>query len=195
MKKEKGISLIKLVIIIVIVITLFFLISKIILKSEQENSKKFEQARLIARQESICNIGDKITTDKFEITVTNIEERTKVGVSKYYSTVDDYYYILICSTIQIKNISSEPKRIYDYRPDFSMYFKIEDFNKEHKYYNNPEYTAHYQYEFDNFDVAELTINPGETVTVSPVFKVDKNIYQNKTFYLNILGGTALVKTK
>ena len=195
MKNERGITLIKLLIIIIAVIAVFFTISNIILKSEEEDSKKLEQARLVARQEAICNIGDKITTDKFEITVTNIEERTKVGVSKYYSTVDDYYYILICSTIQIKNISSEPKRIYDYTPDFSMYFKIEDFDEKYKYYNNPEYTAHYQYEFDNFDVVELTINPGETVTVSPVFKVDKNIYQNETFYLNVLGGTALVKIK
>ena len=59
------------------------------------------------------DIGEKITTNKYEITVTNIEERTKVGTSKYYRKVDDDYYTLICATIEMKNISDEPRRILD----------------------------------------------------------------------------------
>lgn len=186
MKNQKGISLIKLVIIIVIIIALFFLISKIILKSEEENSKKLEQERLVARHEASYNIGDKITTKKYEITVKNIEERTKVGVPKYYKTVDDYYYTLVCATIEMKNITNEAQRIYDYRPDFSIYFKLEDEN-ERIYYNDSTFTTYYQYEFDNFNYSEFTINAGETVTVTPVFKMDKSKYQNNTFYMNVLG--------
>ena len=110
MKNEKGISLIKLLIIIIAVIAVFFIISNIILKSEEENSKKLEQARLAARQEASYNIGDKITTNLYEITVTNVEERTKVGVPKYYKTVDDYYYTLVCATIEMKNITNEAQR-------------------------------------------------------------------------------------
>lgn len=192
MKNQKGISLIKLVIIIVIVIALFFLISNIIIKIEEENSKKLEQARLIARQESSYNIGDKITTKNYEITVKNIEERTKVGVPKYYKTVDDYYYTLVCATIEMKNTTNEPQRIYDYRPDFSIYFKLEDEN-ERIYYNDSTFTAYYQYEFDNFNVTELTIKPNETVTVQPVFKMDKSKYQNTTFYMNVLGELAKIQ--
>lgn len=186
MKNQKGISLIKLIIIIGIVIVLFFLISNIILKIEEENSKKLEQARLIARHEASYNIGDTITTKQYEVTVKNIEERTKVGVPKYYKTVDDYYYTLVCATIEMKNITTEPQRIYDYRPDFSIYFKLEDEN-ERIYYNDSTFTAYYQYEFDNFNVTELTIKPNETVTVQPVFKMDKSKYQNNTFYMNVLG--------
>ena len=194
MKNEKGISLIKLLIIIIAVIAVFFIISNIILKSEEENSKKLEQARLAARQEASYNIGDKITTNLYEITVTNVEERTKVGVPKYYKTVDDYYYTLVCATIEMKNITNEAQRIYDYRPDFSLYFKLEDENGR-QYSNDPTFTTYYQYEFDNFDVTELTIEPNETVTVNPVFKMDKSKYQNSNFYLKVLGDTALVKIK
>lgn len=192
MKNQKGISLIKFVIILAIIIFLLFIISRILIKVEEDEEIKLEQARLVAKQEAICNIGDKITTDKYEITVKNIEERTKVGIAKYYSTVDDFYYTLICSTIEIKNISSEPIRIYDSRPDFSMYFHIEDLNENHKYYNDATYTTHYEFEFDQYNI-DLTVKPGETVNAYPVFRVDKNTYQSESLYLNILGDTALVK--
>ena len=92
----------------------------------------------------------------------------------------------------MKNITNEPQRIYDYRPDFSIYFKLED-DVENLYYNDSEFTTYYQYEFDNFNYSEFTINSGETATVTPVFKMDKSKYQNRDFYLNILGNTALVK--
>lgn len=196
MKNQKGISIIKLIlIVIVVIIAILFIISKIsqkIEKAEKEKAKEEERARLLARYEASYNIGDKITTSSYEITVKNIEERTKVGIPKYYKTVDDYYYTLVCSTIEIKNISNEPKRIYDYRPDFSMYFKLEDDN-ERTYYNDSTFTTYYQFEFDNLNSTQLTIKPNETVTVQPVFKMDKSKYQNRTFYMNILGGTALVK--
>ena len=149
-------------------------------------AKKLEQERLAAKYGSTYNIGDTITTSKYEITVKNIEERTKVGVPKYYKTVDDYYYTLVCATIEMKNTTNEPQRIYDYRPDFSIYFKLEDEN-ERIYYNDSTFTTYYQYEFDNFNYSQFTINAGETVTVTPVFKMDKSKYQNKTFYMNVLG--------
>ena len=156
--------------------------------------KEYQEAQLVARQEASYSIGDKITTNLYEITVTNIEERTKVGVPKYYKTVDDYYYTLVCATIELKNISTKPQRIYDYRPDFSLYFKLEDENGR-QYSNDSTFTTYYQYEFDNFNVTELTIEPNETVTVNPVFKMDKSKYQNSNFYLKVLGDTALVKIK
>lgn len=192
MKKQDGISVIKLILIVVaVVIAIFFIVSKVNQRMEQVE-KEEEKAKLVARHQASYNIGDKITTSSYEITVKNIEERTKVGIPKYYKTVDDYYYTLVCSTIEIKNISNEPKRIYDYRPDFSMYFKLEDDN-ERTYYNDSTFTTYYQFEFDNLNSTQLTIKPNETVTVQPVFKMDKSKYQNHTFYMNILGGTALVK--
>lgn len=194
MKNQKGISLIKLIFIIIAVIAVFFIISKISQKVEKQMEKEYQEERLIERQKASYNIGDKITTNRYEITVTNIEERTKVGVPKYYKTVDDYYYTLVCATIKLKNISTKPQRIYDYRPDFSLYFKLED-EDGRQYSNDSTYTAYYQYEFDNFNVTELTINPEETVTVSPVFKMDKSKYQNRNFYVRVLGDTALVKIK
>ncbi len=195
MKNQKGISVIKLIIIVVVILLAISMIASKIMQDKNEREyQERQQAQKIARYESSYNIGEKIVTSNYEITVKNIEERTKVGIPKYYRTVDDYYYTLVCSTIEIKNISNESKRIYDYRPDFSMYFKLED-DSEYTYYNDSEYTTYYQYEFDNYNYSELTIKPGETVTVTPVFKMDKSKYQNRTFYMNILGGTALVKIK
>ena len=125
MKNNKGISLIKLIIIVIVaVIAIFFIISKVSQRME-EVEREEQKAKLEARHEASYNIGDTITTSEYEVTVKNIEERTKVGVPKYYRTVDDYYYTLVCATITIKNISNKPQRIYDYRPDFSIYFPLE----------------------------------------------------------------------
>lgn len=195
MRSQKGISVIKLIIIVVVILLAISMIASKIMQDKNEREyQERQQAQKIARYEESYNIGDKIVTSNYEITVKNIEERTKVGIPKYYRTVDDYYYTLVCATIELKNISSEPKRIYDYRPDFSMYFKLED-DSEYIYYNDSEYTTYYQYEFDNYNYSQLTVNPSETAVVEPVFKMDKSKYQNRTFYMNILGGTALVKIK
>ena len=194
MKNQKGITVIKLIlIVIVVVIAIFFIISKINQRMEQVE-KEEQEAKLQAKYEASYNIGDTIITRDYEITVKNIEERTKVGIPKYYRTVDDYYYTLVCATIEIKNISSEPQRIYDYRPDFSIYFPLED-DRQNIYYNDSEFTTYYQYEFDNFNYSQLTINPGKTVTVNPVFRMDKSKYKNHAFYLHIIGDNALVKIK
>lgn len=188
MKNERGITLIKLILIIIVVgIALVFGVAIL-------SALNYDYPEPQSKYDTIYNIGDTITTSKYEITVKNIEERTKVGIPKYYKTVDDYYYTLVCATIEMKNITNEPQRIYDYRPDFSIYFKLED-DVENIYYNDSEFTTYYQYEFDNFNYSEFTINPGETATVTPVFKMDKSKYQNRDFYLNILGNTALVKIK
>ncbi len=186
MKNQKGISVIKLILIVIVaVIAIFFIVSKVN-QTIEKNEKEEERARLEARHEASLNIGDKITNKYYEITVTNIEERTKVGIPKYYKTVDDYYYTLVCVTAEMKNITNEPQRIYDYRPDYSIYLKLED-EDERIYYNDSDYTGYYQFEFDNLETVQFTINPGETVTVNPVFKMDKSRYHNKTFYLNVLG--------
>lgn len=198
MKNQKGISLIKVILItVVIIVVALWIISKISqnIEKKEKEAREYQEAQLAAtRYESSYNIGDTITTSKYEITVKNIEERTKIGIPKHYKTVDDYYYTLVCATINIKNISSEPQRIYDYRPDFSLYFKLED-EYQYTYSNDSDYTTYYQYEFDNYNYSQLTIKPGETVTVNPVFKMDKSKYQNRAFYLKVLGDTALVKIK
>ena len=173
MKNERGITLIKLILIIIVVgIALVFGVAIL-------SALNYDYPEPQSKYDTIYNIGDTITTSKYEITVKNIEERTKVGIPKYYKTVDDYYYTLVCATIEMKNITNEPQRIY----------------VENIYYNDSEFTTYYQYEFDNFNYSEFTINPEETATVTPVFKMDKSKYQNRDFYLNILGNTALVKIK
>ena len=181
MKNQKGIGLIALIIIIIVVgIALFFGVA-ILLALNYDYPEPAP-----SKYEKIYNIGDTITTKNFEVTITNIEEKTKVGIPKYNKTVDDYYYTLVCATIEMKNTTSEPQRIYDYRPDFSIYFKLEDEN-ERIYYNDSTFTTYYQFEFDNLNSTQLTIKPNETVTVNPVFKMDKSKYQNRTFYMNVLG--------
>lgn len=195
MRNQKGISLIKIILIIfAVIIAISFLMGFIMTQKEEKEAQEYQRNEIINRYASSYNIGDTITTDSYEITVTNVEERTKVGVAKHYSTVDDYYYTLVCTKIKLKNISSTPKRIYDYRPDFSMFFKLED-EEQREFSNEPSYTTYYQFEFDNLDAAQLTLKPGETVTVTPVFKMSKNSYQTGSYYMKILGNTALVRIK
>lgn len=194
MKNKSGISRIKLIFIIVGIIVIFLLISEIIDQKKAKESKEYLLAQEKARYEASYNVGDTITTNdygNYEMTVINVEERTKVGIPKYYKTVDDFSEILICATVKIKSLNNEPVRLYNYRPDFSLYVKLED-NEGHEYYNDTTYTTYYQYEFD-YGKMELILNPGETVTDVVVFRLDKFQYE-RNLYLN-LGNTALVKIK
>jgi len=186
MKNQKGISLIKLIILIIVVgVALVYGVAFLLFLNydfpEPEPSK----------YEKTYNIGDTITTKKFEVTITNIEEKTRVGSLKTFKKVDDYYYTLICVTAELKNISNETQRLIDYRPDYSIYFKLED-DREKIYYNDSTYTEYYQLELDKI-VNTQTISPDATGTVAIVFKVDKFNYENRPFYLNIFGDTALIK--
>lgn len=186
MKNQKGISLIKLIILVIVVgVALVYGVAFLLFLNydfpEPEPSK----------YEKIYNIGDTITTKNFEVTITNIEEKTRVGSLQTYKKVDDYYYTLICVTAELKNISNETQRLIDYRPDYSIYLKLED-DREKIYYNDSTYTEYYQLELDNI-VNTQTISPNTTGTVAIVFKVDKYNYENRTFYLNIWGDTALIK--
>ena len=194
MKNKSGISRIKLIFIIVGIIVIFLIISEIIDQKKAKENKEYLLAQEKARYEASYNIGDTITTNdygNYEMTVINVEERTKVGIPKYYKTVDDFSEILICATVKIKSLNNEPVRLYNYRPDFSLYIKLED-NEGHEYHNDTTYTTYYQYEFD-YGKMELILNPGETVTDVVVFRLDKSQYE-RNLYLN-LGNTALVKIK
>jgi RNA polymerase subunit RPABC4/transcription elongation factor Spt4 len=54
--------------------------------TNQAESKKTDNK---AKTETIFNIGDVITTDKFEITIISVEERTKVG-TQYFDSKPSY---------------------------------------------------------------------------------------------------------
>ena len=194
MKNQKEISRIKLIFIIIVIIVLILCISEILDQKRAKENQEYEKAQLKARYEKSYNIGDTISNDQFEITVTNIEERTKVGIPKYYRTVDDFSEILICATIEFKNKTNEPERLYKYRtPDFSWYCKLE--NEEGRmFHNDSTLTGYYQFEF-NYDRMELILNPGETATDVIVFKLNKSDYEKHSFYFNVLQDTALVKIK
>lgn len=190
MKNQNGISLIKLIIIIVVIVYLIFMTINLI-NQKKESDKALEELSNTANKITYYNIGDKISNYQYEATVTDIKAKTKVGTSKYYKTVDDNYYTLICVTAEIKNISSSTTKLYEYTQDFSMLFKLTD-DSSKTYYNDTSYTVSYESEFDKI-VNKPTLNPGDTATVVMVFKLEKYVYQGHPVYLNILGQNDLIK--
>lgn len=124
------------------------------------------------------NIGDKITTDKFEITITDVAERFKVGTNIFNESTSEGN-IFVCVRIKIKNISSEPIGTFS-QPTF----KLID-SKNVTYSSDVSASAYYATEVNTTDKALSDLNPGVTVTDAYVFELGKEYYSKNTFRLKI----------
>ena len=138
---------------------------------------------------SIYNKGDKITTDKFEITITDIEERTKVGTLMFNESTSEGN-VFICVRMKIKNISDKPIGTFS-QPTFSL---ID--SKNVTYRSDISASSYYSTEVNTTDKALSDLNPGVTVTDACVFELGKSYYSQNTFNLKIdADKTILVRIK
>lgn len=134
--------------------------------------------------DKVYNIGEKITTDEFEITVTDVEEKSTVGNDT--SAGDGN--IFVCVTIRIKNITGKSMGIIS-QPNFNLVD-----GKDIDYYN--DFFASLEYSIEKGTGNQPDLNPGVTIYDSQVFKIDKKYYNQNTFNLEIWAGkTILVKIK
>ena len=135
------------------------------------------------------NIGDKITTNKFEITVTDVTERSKVGTQIFNESASDGNTFL-CVRIKIKNISSEPIKTFS-QPTFNL---ID--SKNVTYSSDISASAYYATEVNTTANALSDLNPDVSVTDAYVFELGKSHYFQNTFNLKINADkTILVKIK
>lgn len=126
----------------------------------------------------IYNIGDTITTDKFEITVMQVEERTEIG-TMYVNESAGMGNTFVCVRIKIKNISNEPINMFE-QPSFCLVD-----SKNVAYNIDVSASIYYGTEVDNTSNAISDLNPGVTVYDSGVFEIGKEYYAQNTFNLKI----------
>lgn len=135
-------------------------------------------------KDKVYNIGEKITTDEFEITVTDVEEKSTVGNDT--SAGDGN--IFVCVTIKIKNITGKSMGIIS-QPNFNLVD-----GKDIDYYN--DFFASLEYSIEKGTGNQPDLNPGVSIYDSQVFKIDKKYYNQNTFNLEIWAGKSiLVKIK
>lgn len=134
--------------------------------------------------DKVYNIGEKITTDEFEITVTDVEEKSTVGTDTSAGDGNTF----ICVTIKIKNITGKSIGIAS-RPSYNLVD-----GKDINYYS--EFFASLKYQVEKGNGNQPDLNPGVTIYDNEVFKIDKKYYTQNTFNLEIWAGkTILVKIK
>ena len=137
----------------------------------------------------VYNIGEKITTNKFEITVTNVEEKSIVG-SRYMDESAGEGNTYVCCIIKIKNISNEPIGMFS-QPSFNL---IDDNNITY----NIDVGASTLYSSEVVDTSKAIsdLNPGVTVNDTGVFEIGKSYYTQNNFNLKISADkTILVRIK
>ena len=133
------------------------------------------------------NIGEKITTDKFEITVTNVEERSTISSSSGNSSAGEGN-TFVCVKLKIKNICGKSLGILSH-PTFNLVD-----SKDTNYYQ--EFLASLQYLVEVGAGNQPDLDPGVTIYDVGVFKIDKKYYDQNSFNLKISADeTILVKIK
>ena len=133
------------------------------------------------------NVGEKITTDKFEITVTNVEEKSTISSSSGSSSAGDDN-TFVCVKLKIKNICGKSLGIISH-PTFNLVD-----SKDISYYQ--EFLASLQYLVEVGAGNQPDLDPGVTIYDVGVFKIDKKYYDQNSFNLKISADeTILVKIK
>lgn len=122
-------------------------------------------------EDPIANIGDLITTEKFEITILSVEKRKQVGSSFFSSTpAEGGLYITV--QWQYKNISSEPIGTFSV-----PYIRLIDEN-ETRYSSDIGASGNFATELDLDRKILSDLNPGITVQDADVFEISEELYES-----------------
>lgn len=127
----------------------------------------------------IAKVGEAIKTDKFEITVTDISEKTKVG-NEYLNKEPSEGATFVAVNIKYKNITSNPIGMFDQKPTF----KLTGPNNV-QYNSDIDASSYYATEVDPNRKVLSDLNPGITVTDSAVFEISKEDYSKDGWKLSI----------
>ena len=121
-------------------------------------------------EETVFSVGDTLETKKFEITVTNVETRSKVG-SQYLSTEPSEGGIYVCVNLEYKNITKEPIS------SFSLpTVRLKD-SEGTVFDSDISASSYYATETDPDRKVWSDLNPGIKVRDSKVFEISKEDYE------------------
>ena len=128
--------------------------------------------------ESLYNIGDIITTKKYEITVISVKELDSVG-SEYFKTQPAEGAIFVAVDFKYKNITDKPIGMFNFPST-----KLVD-SSNVKYSNDINASSYYATETDPNRKVLSDLNPGITVTDSDVFEISTDSYNTGSWKLLI----------
>lgn len=126
--------------------------------------------------QTMYSVGETITTDKFEITINNIQTKESVG-GKYSPKEASDGGIYVCVDYEYKNISNQPISSFS-----CPKIKLKDSNGV-TYEADINATAYYSTETTPDNKALSDLNPGIKVSDSDVFEISKEEYAKGGFYI------------
>ena len=126
--------------------------------------------------QTLYSVGETITTDKFEITINNIQTKESVG-GKYSPKEASDGGIYVCVDYEYKNISNQPISSFS-----CPKIKLKDSN-DVSYDSDLSATMHYSTETKPDNKALSDLNPGIKVSDSDGFEISMEEYAKGGFYI------------
>ncbi len=159
--------------------TIIGIIAISIISNSSDNSEPSVEKKAAdkANTETVnYNVGDVITTDKFEIEVTGVCTKNRVG-TQYLSSAPAEGGIYVCVDFSYKNIASEPISSFSCP-------KVKLVNENGtKYSNDISASSYYATETDPNRKILSDLNPGIKVNDSAVFEISQETYETDNFYV------------
>ncbi|MBO5398515.1 MAG: DUF4352 domain-containing protein [Clostridia bacterium] len=135
-------------------------------------------------QETVYNIGDAISNEKYEITIKNVSTATKVG-SQYLNSQPAEGGVYVCVDFTYKNVSTEPISSWDFPT-----VELVDSNGV-EYSSDVSASSYYATEKDPNRKVLSDLNPGITVTDNKVFEIAEESYNQGEWYLVVDNNTKI----
>ena len=129
-------------------------------------------------KETIYNIGDTVSTNKFELTLTNVEIKNKVG-TEYLNSTPAEGGIYVAVKWKYKNVSNAPISSWNH-PILYLY----DSNNT-RYSSDISASSYYATEVDPDRKILSDLNPGISTTDADVFEISKDNYDNGEWFIEI----------
>lgn len=143
------------------------------------NSTDTSQTAKVGEQsETKYKVGDVVTTDKFEILVTAVEEKAKVG-GEYFSSSPSQGGTYVAVRFSYKNVSGSPISSWS-----NPTIKLVD-SKGNKYDSDINASSNYATEVEPDRKILSDLNPGITVKDAKVFEISKDLYATGNWELQV----------
>lgn len=132
-----------------------------------------------AKEEKVYKVGEAVTGEKVEITVTKFEEKEKVG-DQYVNKAASEGGTFVAIQYKVKNISKKPVGMFDY-PSVNL---VDEEGTE--YESDIDASSNYAIE-TNIDNSKLVsdLNPGIAVTDTAVYEVSKESFAAGKWFIKI----------
>lgn len=150
---------------------------------ESSNTSNTNSSTLVSsnndiEKETVYNIGDTVSTDKFELTLTKVETKSKVG-TEYFNSTPAEGGIYVAVKWKYKNISKEPINSWN-TPILYLY----DSN-DTRYSSDISASSNYATEVYPDRKILSDLNPGISTTDADVFEISKDSYENGEWFIEI----------